>query len=643
MVRGRSMPAGGARRGLAAAAALALLASVPAGVSRVRAQDVGARDVAAADGVAAPDLAAADEALAAAEPPVQGASIGDPDATSDDVVTGSTSPEVVPGANAEIRDDGERIPSIWETLRAQYEVPVGPLPGTPDVGSIFASTPARLTMREAVLAAVQNNPGLISQSLTPAVQNAGILAAQAEFDPVLGADANLDRRKVPAGSVLQGATLLSTSNRNWNFYGQKRLLSGGTLRLDWQNNRLNSDSQFQSLVPQYTPQALLSLNQPLLRGFGLYFSQLNIRIAETATDAAIAQYRANVANFITQVVQAYWNVVRLTEQLGVLQSSLELARQTVRDNQIRVDVGVLPPVAIKESEAEAARREEEVIVATNALGQARRQLRQIVYVPAGGMADFPKPVDPIDRPLVDRVHADYEGALAIAMEKRNEIIAARLALKSNELNVALNKNQLLPKLDLYGAYGINSLSGDPVPVVDPDDPGVVLTSPFGGSYPDALGRMFEGDTYYYQGGVRIEVPIGNAGAKAAFTQSKVQEQQALFSYRQTVSEVALEVGQSVGDVISNLQRISQTRVARELSEENLRNQTKRYDVGMVTTTDLLIFQDQVARARLAEIQAVIDYNNSLAALERAQGTLLERFNVRVADRGDTITPWWARF
>src|SRR5690606_32954057 len=186
-------------------------------------------------------------------------------------------------------------------------------------------------------------------------------------------------------------------------------------------------------------------------------------------------------------------------------------------------------------------------------------------------------------------------------------------------------------------------SGNAVPVQNPDNPGVIIFSPFGGTYGDALGRMFEGDTYYYQGGVRIEVPIGNAAAKAAYTQSKIQETQALFSYRQTVSDVALEVGQTVGDVISNLQRIAQTRVARELSEENLRNQTKRYDVGMVTTTDLLIFQDQVARARLAEIQAVIDYNNSLAALERAQGTLLERFNVTVADRGDTITPWWAKF
>jgi outer membrane protein TolC len=564
-------------------------------------------------------------------------------ATTDASASPSDANGVDAGPSAELREEGERIPSIWETLRAQYAAPLGPLPTTPDVGSVFTSTPARLTLREAVLAAIQNNPGLISQSLTPSVQNAGILAAQAQFDPIVGADLNLDRLKVPAGSVLQGATLLATTNRNWNFFAQKQLLSGGTLRLDWNNNRLVTDSRFQGLVPQYAPEALLSLNQPLLRDFGLYFSRLNIRIAETATDAAIAQYRANVANFITQVIQAYWDVVRLTEQLGVLQSSLDLARQTVRDNQIRVDVGVLPPVAIKESEAEAARREEEVIVATNALGQARRRLRQIVYVPTGGVYEFPKPVEPVDRPLVDRVTADYEQSLAVAMEKRNEIIAARLALQSNELNVALNKNQLLPRLDLYGAYGINSLSGDPVPVQNPDDPGVVLISPFGGTYGDALGRMFEGDTYYYQGGVRIEVPIGNAGAKAAYTQSKVQEQQALYSYRQTVSDVALEVGQTVGDVISNLQRIAQTRVARELSEENLRNQTKRYDVGMVTTTDLLIFQDQVARARLVEIQAVIDYNNSLAALERAQGTLLERFNVSVADRGETITPWWAKF
>ena len=80
-----------------------------------------------------------------------------------------------------------------------------------------------------------------------------------------------------------------------------------------------------------------------------------------------------------------------------------------------------------------------------------------------------------------------------------------------------------------------------------------------------------------------------------------------------------------------------------LAEENLRNQTRRYEVGMVTTTDLLKFQNEVTNARLNENQALIDYNDSLTELERAQGTLLRRYNVDVEPRQPTKTPWWALF
>jgi hypothetical protein len=54
--------------------------------------------------------------------------------------------------------------------------------------------------------------------------------------------------------------------------------------------------------------------------------------------------------------------------------------------------------------------------------------------------------------------------------------------------------------------------------------------------------MFSGDYYSYKGGIRIEVPIANAGAEAQYTQSRVQQQQAQSSYRQEMSNVALEVG-----------------------------------------------------------------------------------------------------
>jgi outer membrane protein TolC len=529
------------------------------------------------------------------------------------------------------------LPSWGAAWRDQFRAPPGPpaLPQMPPLGA----TPARLTIREAVAASLQNNPGLIAQSLTPVVQEQGILSAQAVFDPVVGADTDYNRTISPATSALAGGVeVQDVSTFNWNFVARKNVITGGSVDVQFLNNRFITNSNFQGLIPQYEPQALITLNQPLLRNFGLYFTRLRIQIAEVATDAAIEDYRAAVADFITRVIRAYWDVVLTAEQLRVRQDSLALAQQTVRDNRTRVDVGVLPPVAVKESEAEAARREEEVIVAENAAFQAKRLLQQLVFLP-GFNEWLPREIEPVDRPSTERVDLNPEASLQQAVTQRGEIRSARLNVQANELNVKVTENQLMPRFDVFGTYGVNALSGDPTRKEDPLD----FRSIYGGTYGDALGRLVSNNFYTYAGGVRLEIPLANAAADAAAIQSRVQREQAMGNYRQRVSEVLLEVGQSLGDVSSNMKRIDASRVARELAEENLRNQTKRYEVGMVTTTDLIRFQNEVANARLVENQAIIDYNNSITALERAQGVLLSRFNVEIEPRRYTGTPWWAQF
>ena len=619
------MPRAWIHRGASRGGRLALLLLLLAGLSTAHAEG----GAAAAD----PVNAAAPGSAATAT-----SSTADAAATSAGGVAGPNA-----GASDALRGHLQKQPSIWDTLREQYATPaaVPALPAVPPQ----AMAPTRLTLREAIASALEHNPGLLGQSLTPLAQEQGILQAQAQFDSILGIDLNLSRLVAPAPSVLTGAVTSVSVNGNGNLSLQKGLLSGGTLRLDWTNNRLYTNSIFQGLVPQYQPQAVVSLNQPLLRDFGLYFTTLRIHIAETATDAAIEDYKAQVANFIEQVIRSYLDVILDTEQLRVRRDSYELALRTVHENRTRVDVGVLPPVAIKESEAEAARREEDVIVAQNALDNAERALRQIVYLPTD-LEYLTRPVEPIDHPIVTKIEVSQDAALEKAIANRPELQSARLQLHSNDLNVALNKNQLLPRVDLFGSYGVNALSGHAVPVTATNPTtgqALSVVSPFGGTYGDALGRLVSNDFYSYEGGIRIQMPLANAQADAQYTQSKVQRAQAEAQLRQRISDVTLEVGRAVGDVESNSKRIEATRVARELSEENLRNQTKRYDVGMATTTDMLKFQNDVASAQLAEIQAVIDYNNSLAELQRSQGTLLARFNVVVEPRQPTNTPWWARF
>jgi hypothetical protein len=54
------------------------------------------------------------------------------------------------------------------------------------------------------------------------------------------------------------------------------------------------------------------------------------------SEAAAWTYRAQLADFVKRVIAAYWVVVFTRQNLVVQQESLELARQTLRENNERV-------------------------------------------------------------------------------------------------------------------------------------------------------------------------------------------------------------------------------------------------------------------------------------------------------------------
>ena len=139
------------------------------------------------------------------------------------------------------------------------------------------------------------------------------------------------------------------------------------------------------------------------------------------------------------------------------------------------------------------------------------------------------------------------------------------------------------------------------------------------------------------------MPLSNALARSQYAESTIARSQAELNHRQLLSQVTLEVRQSVADLSSSRQRIDTTRVARELAEENLRNQEKRHDVGMATTKDLLDFQTRLTTARAAEVQAKIDCMIAVARWRRAQGELLQHYQIVLDRPGRRGVPWFARF
>ena len=139
------------------------------------------------------------------------------------------------------------------------------------------------------------------------------------------------------------------------------------------------------------------------------------------------------------------------------------------------------------------------------------------------------------------------------------------------------------------------------------------------------------------------MPLSGAAPRAAHARAEAELAYARERLREVLSGVVLEVERAAGGLASAYQRVAAARLARQLGEENLANQRKRYEVGMVTTTDVLDFQEKLARALAAEVEAVSDHAGAIAALSLSEGRLLEQYGVTVEVEGDPGLPWWAKF
>lgn len=501
--------------------------------------------------------------------------------------------------------------------------------------------PRRMSLIEAVRVAVENNPGIRSQAEVPHRDAYAPLGATGAFDPKFRIDAQASDLKVPAGSALASGQLVFEEQAVRTGVSISKLLrTGADVDVNWSSQIADTNSRFALLNPRYDNRLTFSLTQPLLRNFWASEQSTLVLVARSQAAESLAAFETQLSNFVARVVDSYWRYVEAAAELEVSRRSVALARELVRDAEAKVGVGLLAKVAGIEAEADAAAREEREIVAENALVVAGRVLQhEVMYGAAAGQV--PPTVLPVEQHLVTPVELDLATTLRTALESRSDIRGATFALARSRLEEKNARNQRLPSLNLLARYAMLGLSGNAQPVTDPQ--GNVQFSPYGGGYGASMSDWFDRGFSDYGVGLQLEVPFGNAEANAALAQSEIEVRRASRTLEQTVSTAALDVERALADVASAAKRVVASKIARELAEENLSNQTRRFELGAVTTKDVLDFQEKLAEAMAAEVRSITYHAQSLTRLRVADGTLLARFGIEIQNPDAPGEPWWYRF
>jgi len=475
----------------------------------------------------------------------------------------------------------------------------------------------RITVEDAVKLALEHNLGVQVARVNPQLQDLSIASARANWAPSLTSTLVNSSIDSPTNSFLSGGQGPKISDDRFaSNVGVSQLLPwGANYSVGWDSTRSTTTNIFSNFSPQLRSSLALSYTQPLLRNFNIDNIRQQLKVSVKNREISELDLRQTIVGTTRSVRNAYWDLAYAIGSLAVQKESLELARESLRNNRARVEIGTMAPIDIVEAEAEVAQREEAVIVGEAQIQRAEDNLRALIYDPA--MPDFwTIKIEPAEIPPYQPTPVDAEAAVRTALDRRTDLQQTRKTLEANDISIRYFRNQTLPDVSASFDYGLTGLGGTQF-VRGEGFPGPIIGQTQR-NFGSVLSDLFANDFPNWAFTVNISYPIGTSTSEASLARARLQNNQSQTQLKNQQLQVATQVRDAARQVQTNQKRVDATRASRTLAERRLEAEEKKFQAGMSTSFFVFQAQRELSQARANELRAITDYNRSLVDFETVQ-------------------------
>lgn len=530
------------------------------------------------------------------------------------------------------------------------------------------------TLRDAITAALAKNVDIELEKENIRLQQYDLIAAQGFYDPTTTSTILYNKSTRPtsfrAAGTTGNANTISSDTLTYNFGARKNFERWGSLvTADFNNAR--SVSNTNNLTTQYSPSLTFNLTQPLFKNFRIDANRRLIKVTKKQLDLSDAVFRQRVIEIISQVQQAYWDLALALRNEAIARESVGLAETQLNNNKRQVEVGTLAPIDVVSAATQVESRRQTVFQVINQVAVAENQLKALTV---NGTNDdlWTARIEPVESFDVKPITIPLDDAVKLAQENRPEVKQFGFQKEINKINIDFYRDQAKPQIDLVASYAINGLGGTPlvttsavgtcaVPVPDPQNPTKLIcasvvpvlqgtsyvpgvttvpytltnvtssaVSPdFIGGYGTALSNLFQNKFRTWSVGVQFSLPLRNRAAKANLAKAKETEHQTDLQTRRLLQNIEVDVRNAVQSVETAKMRIEAAKAAREYAQQQLEGEEKKFAAGLSTTFFILQRQNDLSQAQYTELQALADYNKSVATLQRVVSTTLSSNGVEI--------------
>jgi outer membrane protein TolC len=553
------------------------------------------------------------------------------------------------------------LPTEPPPVAPNFQAPSRPLPSAERIG-VDMSDQTALTLNDAIALALQNNNDIDGSRIDVQVAEYNLTAARGVYDPVFSSESYYENRTTPTSSTIAGG--LNGSVTQSDLTGAARFggfspKAGGSYQLDFSSTRLTTNNQNVTLNPQFPSALTFTYTQPLLRGLRFDNNRRQIEIAKKNLSLTDAQFRQRAIETITQVEQAYWDLVFALRNLQVQIDAVKQARTQVESNQRLVAQGVLAPIDIVAANTQVTTFEQNVYTAQESVTRAENTLKTLI-LPDRNAPLWSRPLTPVTPVEIQAPRVPLEQAVRAALNSRPELAQLQTNAEINQIDTRYFRDQTRPQFDLVGTYTSAGLAGSQtqpstssstsanallrtrvnelstiagLPPLDTTTSGSTVPPNLVGGITKSLSNLIDRNYPTYRLGVRVELPLRNRTAEAYLGRTLAEGRRIQNQRAQQEQLIEADVRNALQSLRSAEARLASAASARASAEQQFASEQRQFRAGTTTVFLVLQRQTELLAARGRELQAQTDLNKAIAEFQRATGNTLEANNVSV--RSDT--------
>jgi outer membrane protein len=514
---------------------------------------------------------------------------------------------------------------LGATTRANASQQTPPGASAPDARPV-----ASLTLDDAIKLALDRNLDIAVQRVNPETFDYSISGLRAFYRPIATSTISQLSATNPLTVTVQGTSnggiVTGTSTFNAGL-SQNVEQSGGTFTAAFNNNRATTSSQTALFDPAYNTNWSAQYTQPFLRNFKIDPNREQIVITKLNQDISEIQLQQTIINTVSNVRNAYWDLVFAVQSVAVARRSVELADQLVKDNQTRVEIGTMAPIDVVQAQSQAATQRQNLVTAEGTQRTNELALKRLIV---SGTSDpnWGATLDPVDHPDFNPEPIDVAAAVRRALDSRTDLAQVKKTIQVNDVTLKFLKNQTLPQADVTARYGLVGQGGTQF-ISSGTGINRVVTGTIPGGFADALSTLVRSNYPSWTVALNVTYPIGTSAMDANLARAKVQLGQVQAQLQQIELQVATDVTNAVISVQTGVERVQAAQAASSLAQKQLENEQSKFDVGMSTNYFVVQAQRDLATAQNNELQAILAYRKALVELERLQQTTLSSSSITV--------------